>query len=225
MEMRARYVPPHKRGQDCGSLKQPEIDVTKRKIYVKWFTYTIIKLIMEMRARYVPPHKRGSLEQSEIDVTKRKKRRDLSQRSTFNTKNDTGNRESPKIIQPIEVPIAVVPPIVEVPSDRNITYTNIILQKLGSEETKETMDDKGASLDISVQERRLMELLYDLKAREKQKEMDEWLEHYGSDLSHMYETCVDPELGISFDDFAETAHQCTACYHNNKSYKRSRPLF
>ena len=114
-ETRGRYVPPHKRGKDS-----PLTEVSE-------FTYKSRNFRQSGTRLEMSPSQEGRVDSTEI--VKRKRRRDLSQRSQFNTKRESPTRESPKDIREIEVPIAVAPPIVESPSTTDFLNQGDIIEK------------------------------------------------------------------------------------------------
>ena len=51
-----------------------------------------------------------------------------------------------------------------------------------------------------------------------------WVSHYHNELVIMYNTCVDPLLNITFDDFIELLFICTNNKMDKKTYKYYKPL-
>ena len=57
-----------------------------------------------------------------------------------------------------------------------------------------------------------------------EKQMDNWYAHYEKEISIMYNTCVNPKLDITFDEFVEVLFLCTYNKFNNKTFKYNKPL-
>ena len=169
----------------------------------------------EIKGRYVPPHQRNDGSKNRklhrTEPVKQNRRCDLSQRSKFNTRSEVAVKESPKVIKNIEVPSAITPPIVKGPSSIDSGNKQKSLVEI-------------PRIVPSVRELQLIETLSDLRLKERLGEKDKWINHYEKELSDMYGECVDPKLDIPFEDFIQTAYECTNSEYGEKSYKRCRPL-
>ena len=97
-------------------------------------------------------------------------------------------------------------------------------QKYQSPTIHQEFSVETPNCDLRSQELRLIGALSNLRVKEKQEEKKRWTDHYEKELSDMYEACVDQKLGISFDDFVQTAYECTNSEYDKKSYKRIYPL-
>ena len=183
----------------------------------------------DSESKYVPPHKRYNTSREfsknkednqgqqrnnyepklsqDVMENPRNRRRDFSQGSKFNTRTISQEQENvQKEIEPgpIEIPEMMVPPILP----------TIV----------EAKDNLGGSKKNTGLYQHEIDLIGKLAAirkkhvrQEAQKEFDEWLEHYGIDLEHIYETCVD--IKMSYNTFVELAYRCTDTEFNKKKFK------
>lgn len=199
-------------------------------------------------SKYVPPHLRN---QSPREIKERRDdskahqypgprrntrfRRDLSEAPQFNVKTESTQSSQPqKQIHPIEIVEKVATPIVVMPPAPNTEspYKEAIQAGLELD-----INETSGVKDLPIVRRRWepsskeIELFKQLaEARNKwarriaEEEFDQWVKHYYNDLQIMYEQCIDPRLGITFQHFVEAAYVCTDTEYDPKKFKRTRPL-
>lgn len=176
-------------------------------------------LKIQMSSKYIPPHARdlpkskpvsGSSSNSPIsqrsdpEMINRRSGREISRsrrelkQSEFNIKQLASTPSPPLVIEPIQIPAAVDPPVIK-PIRRN-------------------------RWEPSRSEIELIQKLDDLQAESLDREFEEWIHHYKSVLKDMYKRCVDPDLCISYEDFIYAAYICTEVEFDSKKLKYSRPL-
>ena len=69
-----------------------------------------------------------------------------------------------------------------------------------------------------------MDKLGQLRFRSSLEYFKKWELHYRPELRTMYEKYMDPDLSISYEDFAYTAFLCSKLEFNTREFKHTPPL-
>ena len=243
--IKGKYVPPHRRSSDQGEAineRHGNDSGFRRDQYRRNSPFNV--RARDSQSQHNADH---AVTSSHFD-NRNKGRRDLSQGSKFNTRTQSSPpQEPPKIIKPIEVPETVDPPIVIKPNSPpkksvgtdDSMYSNILRKGLETVPTpvannpkpkslKEIKPEKGAQLlpafNLPAHLVELLEELAKITVREAEEDFEEWREHYQNELVDMYQTCVDPKLGLLYEEFVRIAYKCTTTEFNSKKFKQTRPL-
>lgn len=162
-------------------------------------------------------------------------KRNFFQGSKFNTRSLSSENDSCQD-EPgsIEIPEMIIPPVVDpverkesiAESTKPIDNIEVIGKRTKTSEC--SIGTKELNPSLRPYEIKLINKLSRIRnnyARKEEKDnFYEWLNHYGTDLEQMYNTCVDRNLPITYNEFVKLAYRCTETEFETKKLKHIRPL-